>query len=61
MFSLFKANSSYLSQICHGGEVPTEYYLENTEDFETMEAITVGSGDKVYVEYKVENEDSFLK
>lgn len=47
--------------ICHGGEVPKEYYLENTEDFETMETITVGSGDKIYIEYEVEGENCFLK
>jgi len=47
--------------ICHGGVVPKEFYLENTEDFETMETIEVGSGDKVYVEYEIENENTYLK
>ena len=62
LFSFFlNINCSFHSQICHGGEVPKEFYLENTEDFETMETITVGSGDKVYVEYNVENENCFLK
>lgn len=36
--------------ICYGGTVPKEYFLENTEEYETMDTVVVNSGDKFFCE-----------
>ncbi|XP_029656899.2 retinal-binding protein, partial [Octopus sinensis] len=49
------------SLICFGGNVPKEFYLENTEEYETMSSMVVKSGDMVQLEYKVDFAGSIIQ
>ncbi|KAJ8312323.1 hypothetical protein KUTeg_009696 [Tegillarca granosa] len=54
-------NPRCITKICQGGDVPEQYYLENTELLDHMQTVTVGRGDKVQIEQIVEKSGSILR
>ena len=60
---IFKIKSKYVFffQICQGGTVPKEYYLQNSDNLSQMQSATVPRGEKLYLEYKVDKPGSVIR
>lgn len=50
-----------LSQICHGGEVPESYYLDDITTTKSMDKATVSPGNELKIECEVTTPGSILR
>jgi len=49
------------SQICHGGEVPNEYYKKYDIDVDNFTSVSVGRGSTLQIDYNVKVIDSVIR
>ena len=52
---------NFYHQICQGGNVPKEYYLQHPDNLSQMQSVTVPRGEKVYQEYLVDKPGSVIR
>lgn len=50
-----------ITQICHGGEVPKSYYLDDVSTTKAMDKVSVSPGNELKIECEVTTPGSILR